>query len=50
MKWFDVIAPSKPRVVLAHGEDDQRAALARLIQRRYRLRSKQPKMGEVIEL
>src|SRR6185436_8090330 len=23
MRWFDVIAPSKPRVVLTHGEDDQ---------------------------
>ena len=50
MCWFDVIAPSKPRVVLTHGEDDQRAALARLIQQRHRLPSKLPKMGEVIEL
>jgi len=50
MKWFDVIAPSKPRVVLTHGEDDQRAALAKFIQRRYRLPSKLPKIGEVIEL
>jgi metallo-beta-lactamase family protein len=50
MKWFDVIAPSKPRVVLTHGEDDQRAALAKLIQQRYRLPSKLPKMGETIEL
>ena len=47
---FGVIAPSKPRVVLTHGEDDQRAALARLIQQRYRLPSKLPKMGEVIEI
>ena len=50
MRWFEVIAPSKPRVVLIHGEDDQRAALARLIQQRCRLSSKLPKMGEVIEL
>ena len=50
MRWFDVIAPSKPRVVLTNGEDDQRAALARLIQQRHRLASKLPKMGEVIEL
>jgi metallo-beta-lactamase family protein len=50
MRWFDAIAPSKPRVVLTHGEDDQRAALARVIQKRYRLLSKLPKMGEVIEL
>jgi metallo-beta-lactamase family protein len=50
MRWFDVIAPSKPRVVLTHGEDDQRAALARIIQQRYRLPSKLPKMGDVIEI
>jgi metallo-beta-lactamase family protein len=50
INWFDVIAPSKPRVVLTHGEDDQRAALARLIQRRYRLPSKLPKMGDLIEI
>jgi metallo-beta-lactamase family protein len=45
-----MIEPSKPRVVLTHGEDDQRGALARLIQQRHRLTSKLPKMGEVIEL
>jgi metallo-beta-lactamase family protein len=50
MHWFDVIAPSKPRVVLTHGEDDQRAALAKLIQRRHRLPSKLPRMGEAIEV
>jgi metallo-beta-lactamase family protein len=50
MRWFDVIAPSKPRVALIHGEDDQRTALARCIQERYGLPSKLPKMGEVIEL
>ena len=50
LRWFDVIAPSKPRVVLTHGEDDQRAALARCIQQRYRLSPKLPKMGETIEL
>jgi metallo-beta-lactamase family protein len=50
MHWFDVIAPSKPRVVLTHGEDDQRAALAQVIQQRDGLSAKLPKMGEVIEL
>jgi metallo-beta-lactamase family protein len=50
MGWFDVIAPSKPSVILTHGEDDQRAALAKLIQQRHRLPSQLPKMGEPIEL
>jgi metallo-beta-lactamase family protein len=50
MHWFGIVAPSKPKVILTHGEDDQRAALAKLIQKRYRLPSKSPKMGETIEL
>ncbi len=50
MHWFGIVAPSKPRVVLTHGEDDQRAALARLIQQKHRLPSKLPKMGDVIEV
>ena len=49
LHWFSVIAPSKPRVILTHGEDDQRAALAKMIQQRHRLTSKLPKLGEVIE-
>jgi len=49
MHWFNIVARSKPRVVLTHGEDDQRAALARLIQQRHRLPSKLPKMNETIE-
>jgi metallo-beta-lactamase family protein len=50
MHWFDVMAPDKPRVELTHGEDDQRAALARVIQQRHGLSATLPKMGEVIEL
>jgi metallo-beta-lactamase family protein len=50
MRWFDVIAPSRPRVVLTHGEDDQRAALAKIIQQRDGLPTTLPQMGEVIEL
>jgi metallo-beta-lactamase family protein len=47
--WFSIIAPSKPRVILVHGEDDQRAALARAIQQRYRIPSTLPKMGDTVE-
>lgn len=50
MHWFDVIAPSRPRVVLTHGEDEQRAALAGLIQQRHGLASQLPGMGDTIEL
>lgn len=50
LKWFSAIAPCKPRVILTHGEDEPRAALAKKIQQQFRLPSKLPKMGEVIEL
>lgn len=50
LNWFSVIAPSKPRVVLTHGENGPREELARQIQRRFRLKSELPKMGDVITL
>jgi metallo-beta-lactamase family protein len=50
MEWFKVIAPSRPRVVLTHGEDKQREALAALIHERYQLPSISPAMRETIEL
>lgn len=49
LTWFGVLAPSKPRVVLTHGEDGPRKELSRQIQRRFRLKSELPKMGDVIE-
>jgi len=49
LAWFGALAPAKPRVVVIHGEDDQRAALAKKIQQQYHLRSTLPKMGDVVE-
>ena len=50
LEWFKVIAPSRPRVVLTHGEDGPRKELARQILRRFKLRSAMPAMGDVIEV
>jgi metallo-beta-lactamase family protein len=50
LKWFSTLAPSKPKVVLTHGEDRGRAALAKLIQQRFKLPSSSPKQGDVIEI
>ena len=50
LHWFSIVAPSRPRVVMVHGEDDQRGALARLIQKHYKIPSNLPKMGDVIEI
>src|SRR4051812_42383273 len=50
LTWFSAIAPSKPRVILTHGEDRQRQALAKKIQQLHRLNCHLPAMQETIEL
>ena len=50
LTWFCAIAPCKPRVILVHGEDGPREALAQKIQQRFKLKSTLPGMGETIEL
>jgi metallo-beta-lactamase family protein len=50
LAWFSAIAPSKPRVILTHGEDGPREALARKIQQRFKLNAIRPAMGDPIEL
>jgi metallo-beta-lactamase family protein len=50
LTWFNAIAPSKPRVILTHGEDGPREALAKRIQERFKSTSTLPGMGDVIEL
>jgi metallo-beta-lactamase family protein len=50
LTWFSAIAPSEPRVVLTHGEDEPRQMLAQKIQQRFKLKAALPGMGETIEL
>ena len=50
LAWFDSLAPSKPRVILTHGEDGPRQALADLIQQRYQLKPTLPGQRDTIEL
>jgi len=50
LKWFSPLAASKPKVVLIHGEDDQRKSLAKKIQELHGLKCTVPEMGDVIEL
>jgi metallo-beta-lactamase family protein len=50
LAWFNVIAPSRPRVVLTHGENEPRGILAKLIQQRFKLKPQLPALNEVIEL
>jgi metallo-beta-lactamase family protein len=50
LTWFSAVAPSKPRVVLTHGEDEPREALAAKIRERFKLKATLPKMMDVIEV
>jgi metallo-beta-lactamase family protein len=50
LTWFAAIAPSKPRVVVVHGEDGPRHALAKEIRQRFKLTPHLPAMGDTLEL
>ena len=50
LKWFRFLAPSKPQVVLTHGEARGREPLAELIQKRHGLEAVLPVQGDVIRL
>ena len=50
LKWFQFLAPSKPQVVLTHGEARGREPLAELIQKRHGLKPILPVQGDVVRL
>jgi metallo-beta-lactamase family protein len=50
VQWFDSLAGSRPRVVITHGEDESRSALAGVIGARYGLTPVLPVENQVMEL
>jgi metallo-beta-lactamase family protein len=50
LKWFGHLAPSKPQVVLTHGEAKGREPLAELVQKRFGLKAALPMQGDIIRL
>ncbi len=50
LAWMSFLAPCRPRVVLCHGEDRQRDALASKIRQQFGLKAVLPGLGDVIEL
>jgi metallo-beta-lactamase family protein len=50
VNWIGSLARSRPRVILTHGEDDQRSALRARIQAQYGLEAEMPQYRETIEL
>jgi metallo-beta-lactamase family protein len=50
LKWFAVVAPSKPRLILTHGEDRARKKLAKLIKDEHGIKAELPDIGDEIDL
>ena len=50
LDWFSVVAPSRPRTIITHGEDRARTALSSLITKQFGLKTDCPALGDVIEL
>jgi metallo-beta-lactamase family protein len=50
LAWFAAVAPSKPRVILTHGEDRARRTLAGLIAERHGIVAELPKLRQTIEM
>lgn len=50
LKWFNAMAPCRPKVVLTHGEDKARQVLSDIIFHRYGLRPVLPQYENMVEL
>lgn len=50
LEWLGALAPSRPRVIITHGEANNQQALAAKIQERYQLTAEIPGIGDVITL
>ena len=50
VQWFDSLAGARPRLVITHGEEQSRAALAGVIAERYGIEAILPAENQVIEL
>jgi metallo-beta-lactamase family protein len=50
LAWFDALAPARPRLVLTHGEDHAREALAELIRTRHGIEALLMREGEIVEV
>jgi len=50
LDWLSEVAPARPRVVLTHGEDAARGALAAAIAQRYGIEAELPHLGDTIRL
>jgi metallo-beta-lactamase family protein len=50
LEWFSAVAPSRPRLIITHGEDSARDKLSSLIRSRTGIKADLPNLGDVIEI
>jgi metallo-beta-lactamase family protein len=50
VRWFASMAPGRPQLILTHGEDRARRALAQRIEADHGIRARCPALGETIEV
>jgi metallo-beta-lactamase family protein len=50
LKWFSAVAPSKPRLIVTHGEDRAREVFSNLIHSAHGIKADCPNLGDVIEI
>lgn len=50
LDWFAAVAPSRPRLIITHGEDRARRALSQRIRVQHGIRAECPHLGDTIEV
>ena len=50
LDWFSVMAPSRPRTIVTHGEDRARKAFSEQLQQRFGVKAECPALDDVIEI
>jgi metallo-beta-lactamase family protein len=50
MNWFGTIAPSKPRLIITHGENRARDVFSSRIAAKHKIKAQCPELGDVIEI
>jgi metallo-beta-lactamase family protein len=50
LDWYSVMAPSRPRTIITHGENRARTAFSGLLQQRFGVNAECPALDDVIEI
>jgi metallo-beta-lactamase family protein len=50
LEWYGVMAPSRPRTIVTHGEDRARKAFSGLLQQQFGVQAECPVLDDVIEI